>query len=117
MGSNKQYRISDNPNTSFTMKGFVVAVLFLAAAVMSQPVYDESKMLHCTHLFPDVASYAHSRLNETLVHLEGAYFALLDPIDKELQSVVMAEATACLGIMKLVKDFRATLTTPAPVSS
>ena len=62
-------------------------------------------MLHCDHLFPDVTSYAHSRLNETLVHLEGAYFALLDPIDVQLQSVVAAEATACLGIMKLVKDF------------
>merc|ERR1712121_264323 len=78
------------------MKTFVIAALFLAAVVVSQPVYDETKDLHCTHLFPDVASYAHSRLNETLVHLEGAYFALLDPIDKELQSVVMAEATACL---------------------
>merc|ERR1712121_221349 len=100
-------------NTNSIMKAFIVAALFLAAAVVSQPVYDESKMLHCDHLFPDVTSYAHSRLNETLVHLEGAYFALLDPIDAQLQSVVTAEATACLGIMKLVKDFTATLTTPS----
>ena len=68
-------------------------------------VYDETKEIHCGQLFPNTASYVHSRLNSTLVHLEGAYFTLLDPIDVYLQSVVAAEAKACLAIMKLVKDY------------
>ena len=62
-------------------------------------------MLHCSQIFPDSVSYAHSRLNETLVHLEGAYFNLLVPIDAYLDSVVVAEAKACLAIEKLVKNF------------
>merc|ERR1712126_3746 len=93
-----------------------VALCFLGIA-LAQPVYDESKMLHCSQIFPDSVSYAHSRLNETRVHLEGAYFNLLVPIDAYLDSVVVAEAKACLAIEKLVKNFAATLTTPAAVSS
>merc|ERR1712033_95991 len=99
------------------MNSLLFVALFLAVAVYSQPigpVYDETKDLHCGLFFPNTASIVHSRLNSTLVHLEGAYIALLDPIDSYISYVVDAEAKACLGIMKLVRDFSASLTTPAP---
>merc|ERR1712121_434310 len=108
------YCRASQPTDSFAkMNSFLFCTLFLAVAVYSQPIFDETKEIHCGSLFPNTVSTMHSRLNETLVHLEGAYFALLDPIESYLQSVVSAEATACLGIMKLVKDFTATLTTPS----
>merc|ERR1712126_649680 len=111
-------RAASQPNICFAkMNSFLFCTLFLAVAVYSQPIYDETKEIHCGSLFPNTLSTMHSKLNETLVHLEGAYFALLDPIDMYLQSVVYAEGTACLSIMKLIKDYSASLTTPAPVST
>ena len=68
-------------------------------------VFDETKEIHCSQIFPNTLSLVHARLNSTLVHLEGAYIALLDPVDKYIQSVVSAQAKACLSIMKMIKDF------------
>merc|ERR1711974_174591 len=100
------------------MRGLIAAaVLLLALAVTSQPVYDEQKLLICPNLFPNSKTYANSRLNETLNHLEGNYFSLMPAIDKALDSVVTAESAACLKIMDLVKGATAkakTTAAPAP---
>lgn len=99
------------------MRGLVATVvLLLALAVSSQPVYDEQKLLLCPNYFPNTKSYANSALNETLNHLEGDYFHLMPAIDKALDSVVNAEAAACLKIIALVDSVGATKA-PAPTAA
>jgi len=100
------------------MRGLIAAaVLLLAIAVSSQPVYDEQKVLLCPNLFPNSKTYANSRLNETLHHLQGAYFPLMAAIDKELDAVVKAEAAACLKIMGLVDSVHKATPAPAPAAT
>ena len=67
-------------------------------------IYDQDSLIYCDQLFPDHKSFIKSRLNESVYHLEGAYIKLLDPIDAILQTVVDAEAAACIKIKELVKS-------------
>ena len=91
------------------MRGLIAAaaLLLALAAVSSQPIYDESKVLICPNLFPNSKTYANSRLNETLHHLTGDYFGIRDAIDAQLDTVVKAEAAACLKIMGLIASVTA----------
>merc|ERR1739838_921723 len=95
-----------------TMKGLaVLALVVLAVAITAQPVYDESKRIHCPYFFPDTKNYVSGRLNETIHNMEGAYFGIRAGVYAALDKVVAAQAAACITIGDLIASVD---TTAAP---
>ena len=66
--------------------------------------FDGSKDLFCDQYFPDGTSRVRSRVNDTMVYLTEEYIELSTPIDRILDTVVVAQIVACRKIADIVKS-------------
>ena len=66
---------------------------------------DMTKDIHCDEYFPDRTTYVKSRLNDTIENMIGEEFELAGEIDILLESVVLAQASACNKINALIKNY------------
>merc|ERR1712168_1445039 len=103
--------VSASSSIKIRMRGLDILTWALMAVVVSSqdgPVYDEYKRIHCSSIFPNTKNYVAGRLNETVNHLEGNYFGIRAGVDAALDTVVAAQAAACLTIEKLIAGVKTT---------